>query len=308
MKRLFHILGFLTVTLVMTAQPLFAQNPTPSPTQVSPAAAEAGKFFQEQKWSEAANAYDAVTKAEPQNGQAWYRLGASLMALNQHERAVAPLQKAVEILRGPIAMYTLGATYARLNDKDKAFTSLNQAVGAGFAQVNRLKNDPDLASLRTDPRFAKLEEEVLRKSRPCEYSEKTKELDFWLGEWDVQVNGQTVGVNRIQKSDDGCSVQEHWTSNGGGGGRGFNFFNSTLGTWHQTYIGTNMTVWDMTGEFKDGKMYYSGQVFSRGTTVLTKVTMWSIGPDRMRHTEENSTDQGKTWTNVWDSTYIRRAK
>ena len=309
LRKIFGNPGFVIV-FVMAVQPLFAQNQTPnqSASQPSPAAVAAGKLFQEQKWSEAAAAYEALTKAEPQNGQAWYRLGASLNSLNQHEKAVAPLQKAVEILRGPVAMYTLGSTYAQLNDKEKAFTTLSQAVGAGFGQANRLQNDPNLASLRNDPRFAKLVEDVRRNSKPCEFSEKARAFDFWIGEWDVQLNGQTVGVNVITKSEDGCSIHEHWTNNGGNGGRSINFYNATLGIWRQSYIGSNMAVWEMSGEVKDGKMQYTGQVFSSSGTVMTKVNIWPIGPDRLRHTQDDSSDGGKTWTNVWDSTYVRRAK
>ena len=46
------------------------------------------------------------------------------------------------------------------------------------------------------------------------------ELDFWVGEWDVQVGGRMAGTNRIEKILDGCAVMEFWTGADGGEGRG----------------------------------------------------------------------------------------
>lgn len=299
--------GQVALLLLASVQILHAQNQPATPGQLSPANIEAGKLFQSQKWVEAVAAYEAITKAEPGNGQAWYRLGASLSALNKHAEAVAPLVKAVEILKGPMAMYMLGSTYARLGEKEKALAALSEAAGAGFAQPARLQNDPSLAGLREDPRYQKIVETVGRTSRPCMFSEKAREFDFWVGEWDVQSNGTTVGTNVIQRIEEGCGILENWKGQGGLSGKGINFFNPTLGTWRQTYVSSNAVIWEMTGEYKDGAMRYTGQVFSPTGTKMTRVTFYNLEPGRVRHTEDHSTDGGKTWSNVWDVMYIRKA-
>ena len=305
-KHLVTKLLFVVSVLALAAQPFVAQSQ--SSGQPSPAALKAAELFQNQKWTEAVAAYKALTEAEPGNGNAWYRLGASLSALNQHQEAVGPLQKAAEILRGPAAAYLLGATYAQLNEKEKAFASLSQAAAAGFAQLNRLKSDPSLASLRSDPRYEKLVEDVRRTLTPCEFSEKAKEFDFWLGEWDVQVNGQSIGTNVIQRTEDGCIIQENWKGQAGITGKSLNFYNPVLGVWRQTYIGNNLAIWEMSGEYKDKAMRYSGQMFAGNATVMTRVTFYNLEPGRLRHTQENSTDEGKTWTTVWDAMYLRKSK
>jgi hypothetical protein len=308
MLRYFVIAGTLAIALLVIIHPAIGQTqPTPAPAQPSPAAIEAGKLFQSQKWPEALIAFEALTKTEPTNGMAWYRLGASLGNLNKHQEAVAPLKKAVEILQGPQAMYLLGSTYARLNDKDKAFESLTQAVTAGFAALLRLENDASLASLREDPRYQKLVESVRRKAFPCHSSEKARQLDFWVGEWDVQVNGQTIGTNVIQRLEEGCLILENWKGNGGLSGKSMNFFNPILGTWRQTYMSSNQMIWEMTGEYKDGALHYSGQVFTPGGIVMTRVTFFNLEAGRLRHTEDNSRDGGKTWNNVWDAIYVRKS-
>lgn len=305
--RSFTKFGSVMFVLLVTVHILHAQNQTPPANPPSAAAVEAGKLFQSQQWAEAAAAYERLIKAEPGNGMAWFRLGASLSALKKYEQAIAPLQKAVELLRGPMANYLLGATYASLGDKDKAFASLSEATRTGFAQLNRLQNDPSLAALREDPRFSKLVEEVRRVSSPCLYSDKAKELDFWVGEWDVQVNGVTAGINVIQRIEDGCVIMENWKGQGGLTGKSMNFYNPALGKWRQTYVGSNASIWEMEGEYKEGAMRFSGQVFApNGQAVMTRVIFYNLEPGRLRHTAENSSDQGKTWTTVWDAIYVRK--
>ena len=295
------VLGTLTLIL-LTALTVAAQSQPPSP-----AAQEANGLFQAQKWDEAAKAYDALTKAEPANGMAWFRLGMSLMSLNRHEAAVAPLQKAVEILRGPMAMYTLGSAYAAAGDKEKAFEWLGKANAAGFGQLRRIENDPNLARLRDDARFKSVFEGTERNARPCKYAPEAKQFDFWVGEWDVQVGGQTVGTNVIERLQEGCIIMENWTGQAGGSGKSMNFYDPVVKKWRQTYMSNNQVVWEMSGEYKDGALRYEGEVHTpNGNRTLTRVTFYNQSPDRVRHTEDNSTDGGKTWTNVWDSIYVRK--
>ncbi|HJQ69017.1 MAG TPA: tetratricopeptide repeat protein [Blastocatellia bacterium] len=289
---------FLFAVFVTTA---FGQN------QPSAAAQEANKLWQAQKWEESAKAYEALTKAEPNNGQAWFRLGSSLMSLNRYDAAIAPLEKAAELLRGPLAYYVVGTAYARLNNKDKAFEFLNRANGAGFSQRNRLNNDPLLAGLRDDARFKTILEGVDRNARPCKYSDEAKQLDFWVGEWDVQINGQSVGANVIERLEEGCLIMENWTGNGGGTGKSMNFYNPVTKKWRQTYIGNNQIVWEMSGEYKDGVMQYDGEMLAAGSQPTTvRVKFYNLGPDKLRHTQDNLGGDGKTWTTVWDSIYVRK--
>lgn len=273
----------------------------------APSAQSANALWQAQKWEEAAKAYESLTRSEPNNGQAWFRLGSSLMSLQNFAAALAPLGKAAEILRGPQAYYALGAVYARTGDKAKSFESLRRAAETGFAQFERMKNDPHLVALRDDAQFGTVMEAVERNARPCQFSPQARQLDFWVGRWDVQVSGQSVGTNVIERLEEGCLVMENWSGRGGSSGRSMNFFNPATNKWRQTYISNNQIIWEMSGEYKDGVMFYEGEMFPlRGTPVMVRVKFFNLAPDRLRHTQDNSTDGGKTWTNVWDATYVRK--
>ncbi|HEX7316954.1 MAG TPA: tetratricopeptide repeat protein [Pyrinomonadaceae bacterium] len=293
---------WLPLFLLLIAPGAFAQTQPPSP-----AAQAANALWQAQKWDEAAKAYESLTRSEPNNGLAWFRLGSSLMSLQNFEAAVAPLGKAAEMLRGPQAYYTLGAAYARTSNKVKSFESLRRAAETGFAQFQRMKTDAHLASLRDDAQFGSVLEAVERNARPCKFLPQAKQLDFWVGHWDVQVGGQSVGTNVIERLEEGCLIMENWSGRGGSTGRSMNFFNPSTNKWRQSYISNNEVIWEMSGEFKDGVMLLEGEMYAPGSApVMVRVKFYNLSPDSVRHTQDNSTDGGKTWTNVWDSTYIRQ--
>lgn len=282
-----------------------ASTPSQSSASVSPVEAEA--LYQAQKWPEAAKAFEAVTKAEPQNGRAWLRLGATRHQLGQYTQAVTALQRAVEILQGPVAMYNLACAYARLNNKEQAFEWLNKALNAGFPQVNLLQTDEDLASLRDDPRFKETLALGERLTKPCLYTAENRQFDFWIGDWDVQVSGQQAGTNSIQRILDGCVLFENWTGASGVTGKSFNIYNAATRKWQQTWVDSTGTILELAGEYKDGKLSLSGESpQNNGTRTLQRLTFFNLSPERVRQLWEQSTDGGKTWTVVFDGMYIRK--
>lgn len=290
--------------LAVVAKPMQSSPP-------SPAMQEADGMYQAQKWSEAARAYEAITKAEPDNGRAWLRLGVSLHQSGKYEQAIAAYQRALDKVQSQgktIAMYNLAAAYAKLNDKEKAVEWLTRLSAAGLGGVaGQLKNDEDFASLREDVRFKEVLLAADKLSRPCMYSPKSRELDFWVGEWDVSANGQRVGSSSVKQIEDGCVILEAWSASGGQTGESMNFYNPVTGKWRQTYVGNNLGIWEMSGEYKDAAMRYEGELYTARGKIVTRMTFFNLGPDKVRQLGENSADDGKTWTSVWDAIYTRKS-
>ena len=56
----------------------------------------------------------------------------------------------------PLYWYNLACSQALLHDPDAAFTSLEKAVGLGYEDFEWMVKDPDLASIRQDPRLKRL--------------------------------------------------------------------------------------------------------------------------------------------------------
>jgi hypothetical protein len=91
-------------------------------------------------------------------GAAQHRLGRTSEAARHFDRAVK--MHAALAARGsddPFTRYYIANLYALRGDRDKAFESLER-VSARFPELTaaRMRRDPDLESLRDDPRWAPL--------------------------------------------------------------------------------------------------------------------------------------------------------
>ena len=282
-----------------------------APAHVSPAMQEADSLFQAQKWEEAARAYEAIAKAEPANGRAWYRLGSAQLSFGKFDQALAAFQRTLEInettSRAAFPMYGIASTYARMNEKDKAFEWLDKALLANLPQPRQIIADPNLANLHDDPRFPAIVERAKKAGMVCMNTPEYRQFDFWVGEWNVSApNGQQVGANSVKLLEDGCIVEENWTSAGGGTGKSFNFYNPITHQWHQSYMDNSGGNWMMDGEYKDGTLRYQGAIYSPGTKVVVHMTFFNLGPDKVRQWAETSMDDGKTWSVIWNATYVRK--
>ena len=93
------------------------------------------------------------------DGTEWAKVGLHLLRLRVLERAVIALNQAVAHLdyKGATAMYNLACSYALRGDRDAGIHWLEKSVNSGFDGSKTLRNDPDIASLRADPRFPRIE-------------------------------------------------------------------------------------------------------------------------------------------------------
>ena len=107
----------------------------PAAAQETPAAKAAAAFAAED-WPAAAKAYEAITRAEPEKGGAWFRLGLSRQALGENDGAIAAYE---------------GAAGAGFNQQLVRFEMARSRASGGEAEaalkllheVAELWNDPD---------------------------------------------------------------------------------------------------------------------------------------------------------------------
>ena len=280
------------------------------PSSSSPQMDAANELFKAQNWAEAEKAYNDVVKKEPQNGGAWYQLAMSRFSLRQYSQAVTPFEKAIELSGSGVAMYNLACAYARLNQKDKAFEWLGKAIGS--RQAARFANftaDPDLENLRDDARFKEAAQALERRTKPCMYSEQNRQLDFWVGEWDVfNPQGQKVGTSVIERVSVGCAILENWSAGvGGGSGKSLNFYDPRVSKWFQHWMGGDGTPQQYSGVFKDNAMRYESEgVMPDGKKIMRRLTFFNLDAGTVRQLAEDSPDEGKTWRVLYDFKYVRR--
>jgi hypothetical protein len=144
---------------------------------------------------------------------------------------------------------------------------------------------------------------------PCDTMPKARELDFWIGEWEVFApGGNPAGRSVIQKVSNGCALLENWASGVGGTGKSLNFWNARAGYWQQTWIGA------MGGpiEFRDGVLrdstmsFLAHQAGPQGEPLLSRLSFTRLAEHRVRQHAEVSRDGGRTWTTTYDFLYLRK--
>jgi len=282
---------------------------TPSIVQV---AAEAASAYDAKNWNEAVKLYGQIVETAP-NPRAWYRLGVSLNRTGEKDKAIEAFEKGRATGLPPqFADYGIATVFASKKDKEKAFEHLEKAAQNGLSQPDELTNDPDLAELKSDARFAKILETVAHNQKPCAYAAENRQFDFWLGEWNVVTSQRETpaGDSRIELILGDCVVQENWTSAGniGYSGKSYNIFNTALKRWEQYWVDNSGGNIFFYGGLKDGVMdYWTDEIPQPdGAKLKRHLQFIKLGPDKIRQFSQGSNDGGKTWFVEYDFTYNRK--
>lgn len=286
------------VILLITTGNIFGQSPSME---------EADAFFSHQDYSEAVTAYQLITKNDSSNVVAWFRLGQSLYQLQRYQKALSAYLNADRAgsLQGSVR-YNLACTNAMLGNEMEAIAWLNKALDVGFAGMKQLESDPDLSTVRSNARFTGLLRRCDKNARPCEYDERYRQFDFWLGEWEVyNTAGKRVGTNHIEKQLEGCVLKENWVSLNGIGGQSTNYFDPASGKWIQIWVSQSGDHTYFEGDFIDGGMHFIGENVSLdGTSQLNRMTIEPDGVSGNVHQLiETSDDDGINWTISFDGIY-----
>jgi len=294
---------FTLASLGALANPVAAQGKDLPPT---PANAEA--LFQSGDWEKAVVANEAVVKAEPGNGRAWFRLGFSRVQLKRYDDAATAFDRAeaAGFTSSPYLRFGRAAIAAARHQKDQALAELDKAVSAGFADSHTLAGDENLKAYAGDPRYQQL---LVRIERPCEADPAYHKLDFWVGRWDVFDGANKDGTNVIEKTLNGCALIENWKDVEGHEGKSLFYYNPVTGKRKQVWVTD-------TGPLKEkleveapekGAVRFQGELPQKGGgTILDRTTLTPLPGDRVRQVIETSRDGGRTWEVGYDAVYVRQ--
>jgi hypothetical protein len=304
-------LAFVRILLFAISACAFAatSGAHPAPAPQSSANADAEKLYLANDWTKAAPAYEALTKENPSNSQAWYRWGVSLAGLGQYQKAIDCYDKADGLgFHKFSVLFRKAKAYARLGDKEKAFAMIDAIFATGQGPSG-MDSDADLLLLKDDPRFAKDVDKADALVRPCAHQAEYQQFDFWVGEWDVKQTGasQVVGASSIQKILDGCVVLENWTGGLGSTGKSFNVYDAATKKWEQYWVDSVGGRIHFIGGLKDGNMdYFANTDDGAGNKATRHLQFIHQGPDQVRQWSQRSNDGGKTWSTEYDFTYFRK--
>lgn len=141
---------------------------------------------------------------------------------------------------------------------------------------------------------------------PCA-SQAHRQFDFWVGAWDVfDARGQKAGTSVIEPILEGCALRESWTGVGGMRGTSLNIYEARDGQWHQTWVDSRGRLLNLAGTFREGRMVLEGTVPAEepGRVVRHRISWSPLEGGRVRQLWEASGDDGKSWTVLFDGTYV----
>jgi len=114
---------------------------------------------------------------------------------------------------------------------------------------------------------------------PC-CSPEYRSFDFWIGEWEVTLaDGSPAGTNHVESTQDGCLLQEHWSSaRQGFTGTSFTYYNRALGLWEQLWVDNSGNVLKLKGGLEGKAMVLKSEPVPgpEGTPVVNRIT-WTMG-------------------------------
>ncbi len=267
------------------------------------------KLFGEQKWAEAAQVFqDAVTR-DSSNGQAWFWLGLSRYQAADHEGALSALQKADELVVFPgFTRFAIARTHAKAGDGEQAFHWLGRAAASRFTNLSQLDGDEAFAPLRSDPRMKAIRDSIQRNITPADFDERYRQMDFWIGEWEVlDRNGTLQGTNSITKDLGGAVLVERWTNAFGISGMSINFYDPGTGKFKQQWVSQSGYNTAYVGEIVDGSMVMIGKNATIDGTLSTNRMTFTPNPDgTVTQFIETFNDSAQTWTPGFWGTYRRK--
>jgi Tfp pilus assembly protein PilF len=114
-----------------------------------------------QQWAEAASLSERLIASGLEASHVRGMLAYAQLGLGRNEDAVRNYEKALELgipagSYRSLTWYNLACGYARVGKTEKGLSALQSAVDEGFSDGETLRTDPDLAPLRSDPRFQEI--------------------------------------------------------------------------------------------------------------------------------------------------------
>lgn len=257
-----------------------------------------------ERWEEAASAYAQLAELTG-DAAAWYRLGRSRLELGRAADALEALEAALRLGFVPgHTHFQMARALAGQGRDDRALDHLLQAVAAGFQDAEAIRDTEAFDGLRDSPLFeAALDHAV----NPVAYMDGGSAMDFWLGEWEVFVDGQAVGTDHVEKILGGAAILEHWQSREGGRGESLFYFIPDAGQWKQVWVvqGAQVVKEKLSTPVEGGLRFEGEARFPDGGRIPDRTTLTLLEDGSVRQLIEISRDGGSTWTPSFDAIYRR---
>ena len=294
MKRLF-IFFFLLISICFL-------NAQPCP--------EGYSAFQKSEYEKALKLFSDFLKKLPKDSAVNFMMGNSHLRLKNYRKAVPYFEKAIELKYQPIpnTHYLLARAYAGTNNDAQSISNLQLAAELGFSGYQRL-DSVEFNAFRTTAGFKKAKQAMYENAFPCLKDPNNNKFDFWLGEWDVFVNGQKRADSKITKAMGGCAIHEDYVVlSGVYAGQSISYYDPTEKRWEQYWVGSagDKSKYYETEKYDTDMQFLWISKNPDGTENWTRMSYQAQDENTVIQTLESSNDQGKTWVPSFSGTYKRK--
>ena len=108
---------------------------------------------------------EGVVREDPCNEDALILLGHAYTRLGDYEKGLDIDRRLVRLRPSDAtAFYNLACSCVLTGKRDEAFSAMERAVILGYDDAEYMTGDPDLASVRDDPRFLRLLNRIRRRA------------------------------------------------------------------------------------------------------------------------------------------------
>jgi|SRR6516165_4772118 hypothetical protein len=142
--------------------------------------------------------------------------------------------------------------------------------------------------------------------QPCAASPETRQLDYWLGRWTMGTGADQTS-SQVTLSLDKCVFTERWENGKGHVTEKMFAYSPEDKSWYGMFVDNQGRV----HVFVDGKVSSTTAEFRspskgpNGESVLNRLKVTRLAPDKLEELWEKSTDQGTTWTTAYRAEYSR---
>ena len=142
--------------------------------------------------------------------------------------------------------------------------------------------------------------------QPCASTQETRQLDYWLGRWTMGT-GADQTTSQVTLSLDKCVFTERWENGKGHVTEKMFAYSPEDKSWYGMFVDNQGRV----HVFLGGKVSPTTAEFRgpskgpNGESVLNRLKVTRLAPDKLEELWEKSTDQGATWTAAYRAEYTR---
>jgi hypothetical protein len=151
-------------------------------------------------------------------------------------------------------------------------------------------------------------------------SAEHRQLDFWLGDWDVAIRarkapgsdewGEGKGTQHVEAILGGCAISESFSADGPQepwAGKSYSVWQPQLGKWRQTWVDDAGSYLAFTGGLENGVMTLYGEPRTvKDVRFQMRMVFLNVTASSLHWEWQRSTDEWKTNTVMMAIDYTRR--